>query len=839
VGDYTATITWGDGSTEAGTVGTAAGGNFAVTGWHIYPAVTNSGAPYTWSVTVRDAGGSSLAASGTVTVSFTVLAVSMPPDTAQCSCSDHSGTPVRSTARAGGNPAGRMYSVAPVRYADGAIKLPLDDGLTSDGYGTAWGQARTWDNAPGYSAWSWNGFGTVDDNLPALIASSNLQTVEVATAGGEARFFDLVSGNYVERFFLHDLLQLDTVNRVYVFTDEAGNQFRFDDFEAATWPARRQGQISSLTDPYGNVTQVTAWTADGKVAEVQRTGTSGGSTVTESYLYGYFSGGATPGFLQSVTLRRQTNGGAWSTVRQATYSYYDGVLPHGNWGDLQKAVLSDGAGNVLDTQYYRYWVAGVAGGVDLLKYRFSAASYGRLVTAVGGNPIGASDAQVAPYADNYFNWDFQLLPKVTTEVAQGLGCSACAGGLGTFTYAYTTSTNPVGFNSWATKTVETLPDGNSNTVYSNAYGEVMLAVYQDAASGLTWDTFDQYDGAGRIILQAEPSAVTGYSESYADLLHNQSGSYQYLSNTSGLLEQDDWYATTTATETAAGGVAGYLQDVKLKHGQSDPGVLQEGVQYYAHALNGGTLAPVASDTAYRNADGTGAETTSYAYTWQAGTYNGMVSQTVTAPVISAAQNGPGTADVSTVFLDGYGRPAWTKDADGFLTYTAYDLATGAVVTAIDDVNTALTSEFTGLPAGWSTPAGGGLNLLTVYTVDALGRDTQETDPDGNVTFRVYNDPSHWERVYRGWNASTGTPTGPTEMVRQDRAGGYDEQLTMTATPHLTNGAPDGTEAVSGLQTLSRQYTNAAGQYVEADDYFNLAGVTYSTASYLGALNTNY
>jgi hypothetical protein len=30
-----------------------------------------------------------------------------------------------------------------------------------------------------------------------------------------------------------------------------------------------------------------------------------------------------------------------------------------------------------------------------------------------------------------------------------------------------------------------------------------------------------------------PSAVSGYNDTYADLLHFQSGSYQYLSNTRG------------------------------------------------------------------------------------------------------------------------------------------------------------------------------------------------------------------------------------------------------------------------------------------------------------------
>ena len=33
---------------------------------------------------------------------------------------------------------------------------------------------------------------------------------------------------------------------------------------------------------------------------------------------------------------------------------------------------------------------------------------------------------------------------------------------------------------------------------------------------------------------------------------------------------------------------------------------------------------------------------------------------------------------------------------------------------------------------------------------------------------------------------------------------------MTAAPHVTNGAPDGTEAISGLQTLSRDYSPLRG-----------------------------
>jgi hypothetical protein len=383
--------------------------------------------------------------------------------------------------------------------------------------------------------------------------------------------------------------------------------------------------------------------------------------------------------------------------------------------------------------------------------------------------------------------------------------------------------------------VETLPDGNQNFVYTNAYGEVMLNVYHDVTSGLNWETFYKYDGQGHVILEADPSAVTGYNDTYADLLHNVSGSYQYLNNTSGLITLYDFYASTTATETTAGGVTGYAQDVKLEQGQQGTPILQETMQYFAHTAGGATVDPLATDTVYRNTNGTGAETTSYAYTWFTGTTQ-MQSETVTAPVVSAAQNGPGTADVTTAVFDVYGRTIWTKDADGFITYTAYDLATGAVVKTINDVNTADTGDFANLSTGWVTPSGGGLELITLDTVDALGRTTQETSPGGNITYYVYLDSQFEVRVYTGF--ANGTPTGPTEVIRDDRADGYTETFTMSATPHLTAGVPDGTEAISGLQTLARDYVNAAGQVVTSDSYFNLSGLTY-TAAVMGVVGVNF
>jgi RHS repeat-associated protein len=153
-------------------------------------------------------------------------------------------------------------------------------------------------------------------------------------------------------------------------------------------------------------------------------------------------------------------------------------------------------------------------------------------------------------------------------------------------------------------------------------------------------------------------------------------------------------------------------------------------------------------------------------------------------------------------------------------------------------STADTGDFTGLPSGWSTPSGGGLELVTQYAVDGLGRDTEVVSPGGNVTYVVYNDAAHEVLIYRGWDSGTGLPTGPTEVTREDRADGYVETFTMSATPHTTGGVPDGTEAVSGLQTLRRSYVNAAGQVTTVDAYFDLSGLTYTTAV-MGTAGVNF
>src|SRR5262249_36514918 len=78
--------------------------------------------------------------------------------------------------------------------------------------------------------------------------------------------------------------------------------------------------------------------------------------------------------------------------------------------------------------------------------------------------------------------------------------------------------------------------------------------------------------------------------------------------------------------------------------------------------------------------------TNYNYTWFSNTVQ-MQSLTATLPNVLSTENGPGVADVDTTVYDVYGREVWHKDADGFITYTAYDLASGAITQHIEDFNT--------------------------------------------------------------------------------------------------------------------------------------------------------
>ena len=532
-----------------------------------------------------------------------------------------------------------MFSAAGVRYFDGAVRVASTD-LASAGFGLPFGVTRSWTNLSNVAN-GFSGAGMVVTDLPHLRQDNGGNTLVAIANGFNARWFDLSGGVWTPRFFVQDTLVANTTTHEFIETDSTGAQIHYNDFSGSV-PANEQGTFKSYNDSNGNIVSVTAWTSDNKVQEIQRTSGS----LVESYLFSYIPSGQTnAGLVSSVVLRRSTNGGStWTTVRQVQYTYYDGVIAHGNLGDLKLAQVQDGSGNTLDTTYYRYYTGESGGYTHGLKYIFRPDSYARLTAALGTSIDSISDTSAAPYADNYF--EYVSSQRVTKAVIAGDGTTLGSGanGLGTYTYSYTVSSNSSGYNSWAVKTVETLPDSNQNIVYTNSYGEVMLAVYHDATSGNNWDAFFKYDGQGNLILAAAPSAVNGYNDTYSDLLHYVSGSgYQYLNNSSGLITVIDYGSSTTATSSSPGNVANYLEDLKIEQGQNGTAILESGQQYYSRSATSTTIYPLASTTQYRNTDGTGAETTSYgSFAWpnnsQFGPAGMPTSVTVTLPTISTTQN---------------------------------------------------------------------------------------------------------------------------------------------------------------------------------------------------------
>ena len=329
----------------------------------------------------------------------------------------------------------------------------------------------------------------------------------------------------------------------------------------------------------------------------------------------------------------------------------------------------------------------------------------------------------------------------------------------------------------------------------------------------------------------------------------------------------------TVSNATAGGAVGYFEDSKVQEGESGTPVLQETETYFGHTdSNGNTVFVEATDTTYANTNGTGARTTTYGYTFYSGT-NQINQMTTTLPTISSTENGPGTAAVMTTVYDSDGRVIWTKDAQGYITYTQYDPTTGYVDKTIQDVNTADTGDFSNLPAGWSTPSGGGLELITntTYQTTATGSVIITEDPDGNVTYVVDDDVDHATFTFPGvtinTSASTMTTTGPSVMSRAQLTNGtngiYSEALTFSGTLTYTGGTVTlpgfgGTtgnpsllnlvgNATSGsqftIQSLSRNLYNDSDQMVESDAYYKISDATYlgtsAGSAYSGTSTANF
>jgi RHS repeat-associated protein len=715
------------------------------------------------------------------------------------------------------------------------------DGPSSGGFGAGFDSSSFWGNGDaGSNSDGSEGNGSIQsDDLPRLLQDSSGATI-IGQRGQDFWWWDNSGGSFTERYGGVDSLTYDGTNTQYIVTEE-GAVATFYDFSHGSL----SGHIKSLSDADGNGTTLN-YNGSSQLTSVVRENVTGTVHTKQAFTYTYLTSGTNTGKISTIvegnktwdTGLGQSEPGSYTTSRQTAQTYYDTGDTGGTPGDLELVQTKDGSGNVLDSQYMRYYISGDSdthGYVGAIKYVLNTESYARLVAGLSGSttPATATDAQIAVYADQYFQYNSQH--QVSETITQGSGSSSASSvGLGTTTYSFAASgTGGGSYNIWTNKTTVVDPSDTTSTTYFNGFGQTMLTVTSDGTNFR--GNFNEYDSSGRVILTAAPSAVSISSlssiEQYPDLLHSVSGNYADLNDSAGLISTTSYYSSTTANSTTAGGVAGYVSDTYVKQGETGTAIHQSNTTYFQFSASGDVVSPVAASTTYGNADGSDARTTTYAYTMYSGTVQPKL-ETVTSPGISTGQNGPGTGspDTNSSFNDIYGRTIWTKDGDGHVNYTGYDQATGAVIKTITDVDYSSLSgaEQTSFGlTGWSNPSG--LNLVTTYVVDSLGRTIETTDPAGKISFSRYNDTGYESRSYPGWQSVSGTATssGSTTTIICTTLTGADK-LYIGQSVLVTGGTDSGQQAVVtgwNASTHTLTFSPAFSSATTTSTAFIVAGTT--------------
>jgi RHS repeat-associated protein len=751
-----------------------------------------------------------------------------------------------------------------------------NDLSSSNGSGSDYGTSLTWSNSGATLAGSF-GIGMSNAYQPRIAV--NTSNDDVLVSFGAAKIFFYKDGSdYVPYHSGASSLSYDSGDHQYTYVDTTGTTFVFyddaDDISdlvgmPSTAIEALKGQILSITDSFGNITtfqydidEVDPEESTGRLLSVERESNS----IVETWNYTYVTSGGNGGLVSAIEYQIDA-----VAVRTSQFDYYsdthdlitDDYLTMDRF--LRSTVVREGdvMGNIIDATYYRYYgeneTDGYIGGLKLLLRTEAIQRAGVALTTNLEDMDEVADEDLLDYADLHYKYDGQK--RVTEVTALGEGCTICsASGEGTYTYSYSAdSGNSDGYNSWKRKTVETLPDGTQRIYYLNYAGQKMLDITKVDSD--EWITYYRYDSQGRLILQANPSAVTDYDEGYEELIDDDGGNLEFLADSTGLITTYSYGSSTTANSTTAGNALGYLSGMAIKQGETGTSIPQSAIQYYAHEseVDGTFVYPVATQTVYRNDNGTGGQTTTYAYTWRedgGDETNQILATNVTSAFVSSGQNGSNTTESSITVNDEYGRPVWQKDAAGFISYIEYDNATGAVLKSIRDVDTSETGDFANLPYGWSTSSDS-LHLITTYEVDSLGRTIKMVDPKGLISYTVYNDAAHEIRTYRGWDAVNHRTELPVELTRSELIGTYTHNSTTyygTFTEYLTysvfgslevdgSGRPIGDETINGsdlglgftytttLQTLSRSLSNAGGQLIKSDQYYDFTGSTYTTSTF--------
>lgn len=824
---------------------------------------------------------------------------------------------------------GGQCSPGPVLYATGELQYVARD-LVSDGYGASWGHTRSFANRISPTTTIGNGFNWLVNQWSYLVIKPWTGDASIQGRSLSSLWFRKTEMGFEGEFGIRQTLVVDTETHRYVLTDLDGSVTEFDAvtgvFRAQIDPAGNRVEVVSLASNGSNL------------GEVQRQYTQPGVTITESYSYEYGTATGAHLLSMLTLRRRQNAGPWMNNLRATYQYYGTGESygAEGDLKTVVTEEWNGWSWVETGTTGYRYYASYgssssssssgsgffIPAPPHLLKYVLNPAAYARMV-ADGHNPLLVSDAVYAQYADYYFEYDDQR--RVTLERLEG--------GTKTFTFAYEESAFPDGENNWKTKTTETLPDGTQNVVFSNAAGLKMLTAH--TAGGKDFFDFYKYDDS-RVVLHASPQAISGYDETKADLLDAVNGNYTYLKDNLGLIRTFSYHSPSGRISAemiqrgelgcpiklheyeyipcACDGASSSSSAVSSSSGSSTASLSSSGgaTSSSSSRASSSSSASLSSSSSAASSsssaatpidfrlwflsreiaypedgncencsssssgcsgcqnDGTRTIITDYSYTWYSGTC-AVKEKVTTLPAIPASQNGSGIRATRREYFDTYGNRTWQKDERGVLVHFTYDIPTGAVTQRIDDVDTSLVSD---APAGWYTPPGAGLHLITDFEHDDRGRVTQSLGPvhtseiDGfavsvrTAAWTVYEESAaaNITRTARGYEVQSGASSSsstsqssgslsnpgqylvnPVTISVAAKNGKLLEQIqavrggTATSAPVVSPGRLLSSDSFSQSQYV-RWTTH---QYVDGDVIGSTRVYHAIPASGVGTLNVNY
>ncbi len=584
----------------------------------------------------------------------------------------------------------------------------------------------------------------------------------------------------------------------FILKEDSGGTWKFVGFcGASAAPGRFKSYESA-----GYSAQVEDYTSFGHIKKIQFAGC--GATGCYQYEYQVFADGVER--LVTAVHYRADKDGQEQPVRRALYTYTGGSAGSSGssgssaasgsssssgssgapetGGDLETVTLQDyldGQWVTIGTYYYRYEI--LANGAHRIKHVVEPEAYQRLVDDPGVIvPFTASDEKVAEYATKSFRYD-----------ANGDLIEEVAGGV-TTTFSYAEGTASDGYNNWKRRTVETQASGSQVVTFTNFNGDTLLREVKESPTAQeSAIDYYQYDAKGNLTLHSTPAAVESYG-------YTTSGLNIMLKSSEGLIHVYDYYAETT-TGSGGVGVKGFRQYDKIKKGSGGTEIKVRKYEYTQREVPAGSSSsssssglagsssssstcgsacqefavyPLAREIVYKNEDGTGEIVASYSYGWHPGTVQ-MQERVTTLPAVPEEQNGSGISATRTERFDTCGRPIWIVEPLGHIAYNEYDPVTGNVLKTIQDVDDTKLA----VPEGWTTPAGGGLHVVTEYEYDIRGRQTQALRPEHVVdiggtainvrtaTWTVYKDADRETWTAQGYALVSGSSSSSSSSSGSD------------------------------------------------------------------------